>query len=63
MVYTTCSILPEENLEQIAAFLQRHPEAQLKAFTLGGQEYQTLQRLPGQDRGDGFFYARVVKPR
>ena len=63
LVYTTCSILPEENLEQIAAFLQRHPEAQLKAFTLGGQEYQTLQRLPGQDRGDGFFYARVVKPR
>ena len=29
MVYATCSILPEENQQQIATFLQRHSEADL----------------------------------
>ena len=62
LVYTTCSILPEENDAQVQAFLARHPEASLKAFTLGTQSYTTLQRLPGDDHGDGFFYARFVKP-
>ena len=62
LVYTTCSILPEENEAQVQAFLARHPEASLKAFTLGTQSYTTLQRLPGDDHGDGFFYARFVKP-
>ena len=55
LVYTTCSILPEENDAQVQAFLARHPEASLKAFTLGTQR-------PGDDHGDGFFYARFVKP-
>ena len=62
LVYTTCSILPEENDAQVQAFLARHPEASLKAFTVGTQSYTTLQRLPGEDHGDGFFYARFVKP-
>lgn len=34
LVYATCSILPEENQQQIAAFLQRHPEAQLTETVL-----------------------------
>lgn len=62
LLYTTCSILPEENSEQITAFCQRHSEAKLLSFTLNGKEYETLQRLPGEDDGDGFFYARVQKP-
>lgn len=61
LLYTTCSILPEENDLQITSFLQRHADAQLKPFTLGGQTYQTWQRLPGEQNGDGFFYARITK--
>lgn len=62
LLYTTCSILPAENSEQIKAFLERHPQAHLLPFTIGEQEYTTYQRLPGDDEGDGFFYARIHKP-
>ncbi len=31
LVYATCSILPEENSQQIAAFLARTPDAELHA--------------------------------
>ncbi|MCV5888489.1 16S rRNA (cytosine(967)-C(5))-methyltransferase, partial [Escherichia coli] len=31
LVYATCSILPEENGQQIAAFLARTPDAELHA--------------------------------
>lgn len=62
LLYTTCSILPAENDEQIKAFLERHPQAQLLPFTIGEHKYTTYQRLPGDDEGDGFFYARIHKP-
>lgn len=61
LLYTTCSILPEENQEQIEAFLQRHKDARLEPFTVGGIVHETWQRLPGEQNGDGFFYARIVK--
>ncbi len=59
MVYATCSILPEENQQQIMAFLQRHVEAKLVetgTITLPGK-----QNLPHPEDGDGFFYAKVIK--
>ena len=31
LVYSTCSNEPEENAEQVAAFLARHPEFSLEA--------------------------------
>lgn len=62
LLYTTCSILPDENIKQVEAFMQRHPEAIQDKITLGDNEYTTLQRLPGDDDGDGFFYARFIKP-
>lgn len=61
LVYTTCSILPEENQAQVDAFLQRHPEMRLLPFTIAGNTYNTWQRLPGEQEGDGFFYARFIK--
>lgn len=61
LLYATCSILPEENVEQIDAFLKRHANAALKPFTVDGQERTTWQRLPGENNGDGFFYAKIVK--
>ncbi|AWK13394.1 16S rRNA (cytosine(967)-C(5))-methyltransferase RsmB [Candidatus Fukatsuia symbiotica] len=59
MLYATCSILPEENQQQIASFLQRQPDAQLiktKVTDTFGK-----QNLPHPDEGDGFFYARLTK--
>ncbi|HUX19161.1 MAG TPA: 16S rRNA (cytosine(967)-C(5))-methyltransferase RsmB, partial [Acidithiobacillus sp.] len=55
LLYATCSVLPEENEEQIIAFLQSHPNARRSAHALTGQ------RLPGQENMDGFFYALLEK--
>ena len=55
LLYATCSVLPEENEEQIIAFLQRHSDAHRSAHPLTGQ------RLPGQDAMDGFYYALLEK--
>ncbi len=63
LLYATCSILKDENERQIAAFLQRTPTAQ--AATLDARYGHAAgpgrQRLPGEQGGDGFFYARIVK--
>ncbi|WP_437889929.1 16S rRNA (cytosine(967)-C(5))-methyltransferase RsmB [Phytobacter sp. V91] len=59
LVYATCSILPEENSQQISAFLKRTPDAQLSVTGTTGQP--GLQNLPGAEEGDGFFYAKLLK--
>lgn len=59
MVYATCSILPEENQQQIANFLLRHPEARL--VETGTPAQPGKQNLPHPEDGDGFFYAKLIK--
>ncbi|CAM4166167.1 16S rRNA (cytosine(967)-C(5))-methyltransferase RsmB [Serratia silvae] len=59
MVYATCSILPQENSEQIAAFLQRHGDAKL--VETGDTQSPGKQNLPHPEDGDGFFYAKLIK--
>jgi 16S rRNA (cytosine967-C5)-methyltransferase len=68
LVYATCSILPEENQEQVEAFLKRHPEFKLDSLPNSipdnlRKKYgeHGLQILPGIDRMEGFFIARMVK--
>jgi 16S rRNA (cytosine967-C5)-methyltransferase len=66
LLYTTCSILKAENDAQVAAFLARTADAALepldarfgRAVSVDGQPVGH-QRLPGEDGGDGFFYARL----
>lgn len=52
LVYATCSILPEENKQQVEAFLASTQDAQC--------DYQH-QCLPEEEGGDGFFYALINK--
>ena len=59
LVYATCSILPEENQQQIAAFLARTADAVLTE--IGTPEKPGRQNLPGAEDGDGFFYAKLIK--
>ncbi|MCW2477054.1 16S rRNA (cytosine(967)-C(5))-methyltransferase RsmB [Candidatus Symbiopectobacterium sp. NZEC151] len=59
LVYATCSILPEENQQQMRAFLTRHADAAL--VETGDAQHPGLQKLPAAEDGDGFFYAKLVK--
>ena len=64
LVYVTCSVLPEENEDQVAAFLAAYPdfsavgleeEAPMPAYRRG----HGLQMTPLRTGCDGFFVARV----
>lgn len=61
LVYATCSILPEENSEQIQQFLAETPNARLAMLDFNGKRYEMQQFLPSPQAGDGFFYAKLVK--
>lgn len=58
-MYATCSILPEENSQQIKAFLQRTEDAML--CETGTPDQPGKQNLPDAEEGDGFFYAKLIK--
>ncbi|MDD1783997.1 16S rRNA (cytosine(967)-C(5))-methyltransferase RsmB [Enterovibrio sp. ZSDZ35] len=58
LVYATCSITPQENGEQVKAFLARTNDASLETGTLDAPGRQIL---PGQDNMDGFYYAVLKK--
>ncbi len=54
MVYCTCSVLPEENEQQVDAFLKSE----------SGQNWRLDEKLnlrPDQMPGDGFFAARLIR--
>ena len=62
MLYATCSILPQENTQQIQQFLAQTPDAQLSPVTkTETSERPGRQILPGEQQMDGFYYARLVK--
>ncbi|AJR07021.1 16S rRNA (cytosine(967)-C(5))-methyltransferase RsmB [Photobacterium gaetbulicola] len=58
LVYATCSITPQENSEQVKAFLERTADAEL----IGSDRQQPgRQILPGEQDMDGFYYAVMRK--
>ncbi|MGQ8367041.1 16S rRNA (cytosine(967)-C(5))-methyltransferase RsmB [Glaciecola sp. 1036] len=62
LLYATCSILPQENTQQIAKFLEKHDNAAL--VPLHDKETRELpgwQILPGEQQMDGFYYAKIKK--
>ncbi|HHA19536.1 MAG TPA: 16S rRNA (cytosine(967)-C(5))-methyltransferase, partial [Methylophaga sp.] len=58
LVYTTCSVLKQENEQQIMNFLNRHPEAQeyIPHESPASRREAGYQRLPGDNLLDGFYY-------
>ena len=54
VVYSTCTLLPEENEHNVEAFLARHGE-------FACLDMRTL--TPDRDGTDGFFYAVLIKRR
>jgi len=62
LLYATCSVLPEENREQIRAFLADTPDARL--VPLHAEDTPACpgrQFLPGEAEMDGFYYAKLIK--
>ena len=52
IVYSTCSVEPEENSELVGGFLKLRPEFRLE---------QERQLTPFQDKVDGAYVAKIVK--
>ncbi|HYB32047.1 MAG TPA: 16S rRNA (cytosine(967)-C(5))-methyltransferase RsmB [Steroidobacteraceae bacterium] len=69
LVYSTCSVLPEENEQVVAALLGAEPSlTQASGIALAGiapgalERAQGVQLLPGAEAGsDGFYYACLEK--
>ncbi|OGV26246.1 MAG: hypothetical protein A3F18_06035 [Legionellales bacterium RIFCSPHIGHO2_12_FULL_37_14] len=63
LLYVTCSVLNQENDVQLAAFLQSEPTASLVKFRLpwGRRTEYGWQCLPGEAKGDGFYFSLVEK--
>jgi 16S rRNA (cytosine967-C5)-methyltransferase len=69
MVYVTCSVLPEEDEDRVAAFLERHPEfarqpataeAELTPFLTADGDLRLTPRSSGTD---GFYVAVLEKQK
>jgi len=65
LLYATCSVLPEENCQQISRFIKENQDAQLIAITLNNLDTDEntvgWQLLPGAENMDGFYYAKLLK--
>jgi len=63
LLYATCSIFPEENVQVIKDFLATHPDATEEPIqaTWGLSSEMGRQILPGMHNMDGFYYACLRK--
>ncbi|RMG36933.1 MAG: 16S rRNA (cytosine(967)-C(5))-methyltransferase RsmB [Gammaproteobacteria bacterium] len=63
LLYATCSLMPEENEQQVTAFLERHADARNIDVPnhWGHARSVGRQTLPGEHTMDGFYYALVEK--
>ncbi len=64
LIYSTCTILPEENKSVVEAFLAKHPEFTLEPFALPlpiGHTKGMLTLWPQKHDTDGFFISQLRK--
>ena len=65
LLYATCSVLPEENCQQISRFIEQNQDVQL--IVINSKKADTdedpigWQLLPDGDNMDGFYYAKLLK--
>ena len=60
LLYATCSILPEENSQQVLNFIEKNEDAELVALTDNAEDIG-WQILPNDKSMDGFYYAKLLK--
>lgn len=60
LLYATCSVLPEENSQQVQCFIENNADAELIAITNDASDIG-WQILPNDDSMDGFYYAKLIK--
>jgi len=60
LLYATCSVLPEENSEQVQRFLHDNSDAEHIAITDNTNDIG-WQILPNDNSMDGFYYAKIIK--
>jgi len=60
LLYATCSILPEENSQQVQRFIEQNMDAEHVAIIENTTELG-WQILPNEHSMDGFYYAKLVK--
>ncbi|MEO6696881.1 MAG: 16S rRNA (cytosine(967)-C(5))-methyltransferase, partial [Gammaproteobacteria bacterium] len=65
LLYATCSILRRENEQQIQQFLASWPDARADEIHFAWHNQARgsvgVTILPGEQRMDGFYYARLHK--
>ena len=63
LVYSTCTILPDENENNVKKFLDEHKNFELVPFSVGELEVENgmITLLPHTHHTDGFFIAKLVK--
>ncbi len=62
LVYATCSVLPDENSQQVANFLNSQQDAELVPLHQEDTPQNPgWQLLPGVNDADGFYYAKLHK--
>jgi 16S rRNA (cytosine967-C5)-methyltransferase len=65
LVYVTCSVLPEENIDQIDAFIAAHPQYSKLPVAMEGLPASAgpVTLTPHQNGTDGFFVAPLLKSK
>jgi len=63
LVYSTCTVLPEENGENVKKFLSENPDFEAVEFSVGGLLSQDgmLSLIPDEHNTDGFFVAKMKR--
>ena len=64
LLYATCSILPQENSEQIEHFIENNTDVKLLHIDCAeNTDKETIgwQLIPGEKNMDGFYYAKLLK--
>ena len=63
LIYSTCTVLPRENGENVEKFLSQHNEFEPIDFNVGGMSSENgmLSLSPDLNQTDGFFIAKMKR--